>query len=166
MIESLIMAVASSMIPGFGLLGGIVEYVTSESPDAGKIFLLDMVSTGLPGGFFTNLGTEIAGDLLFTSDAHNSVRRVVPRNSLTLPCSICSKYSNYYVRKSGHIICRTCLANQIQTQKRNYDKIYVLNRNVSFFHSQLIESNKLIGRKLHPDRLEGRHHSGRKLGEE
>jgi len=163
MLSTLMLAAISSMVPGFGLLGSIVEFISSENPNAGKKFVLELATVGLPGGILTSLGTELVGELLLGSQVPYAVSKITPYQKVVFPCSRCKNYSNYYVKQGGKIICSNCLSRQISTSVSNNDKIYLIGRNVRHLHSALKQANYLYGQTLKSNKLGGKSLNGRKL---
>jgi len=151
------MVIASSLVPGLGLLGRLVEYITTDDPHstAGKRFIAEFFIANLPGGFLTNLTTSLATDVLLGKETSRAVDEITPHNEIAAPCSKCQRFTNYFFRKDGSLVCSNCLASDVSKTVRHNDKIYVLRNGVYQLHSELKTANKLYASKLNPSTLQG-----------
>jgi hypothetical protein len=168
--SDLVMAMASSMVPGFGLLANIVDYITSDDPNssAGTRFIAELVTTNLPGGFLTSLATNIAIDILLGSQLSTAIDEVTPYNEIVLLCNGCRASTHYYARKSSRILCSRCLTAEVGNTVHHKDKVFVLKNGVYQLHSELKVANELYGRNLRSktlleNSLQGRTLKGRRL---
>jgi hypothetical protein len=160
--SNLMMAVASSLVPGFGFLGCIVDYVASDDAESGKRFLVELATTLLPSNFLIDLGASIATEVFFGSQISDAAREIVPHNEHALRCSRCGNITNYYVRGDGRLLCSNCIAVEVGRKVNYADKVHILRRGVYLVHAEL-DSRILTSRRLRGNPLGGRTLTGREL---
>lgn len=163
MFPSLVMAFLSSQIPGFGLLGSIIKYISSDDPSSGRRFVADLVTSVLPGNFLTGLATGVAVDVFLGSDLGGAFEKVAPYNEVAATCNYCYTLSHYYVRHNGHLICPNCMSRNLAGKMRYNDKIYILKNGLYQLHGELKTSNELLSRTLSSQQLSGRTLKGKSM---
>ena len=142
------MAVISSLVPGFGLFGSVVQYITSEDPKAENRVLLDIASSGLGDGFVTNFLTGVAKELYFGSQVAEATTQLTPQNLIALRCNKCSRITNFYVRNSSRITCNNCLSQEVSSRVNSDDRIFVLQNGIYRIHNEIYQTNLKNNREI------------------
>ncbi len=143
----ILLALISSIYPSIGLLGSIMKAITSEKPNSGMSFVLDMATSILPsGGFLSNLAVEFskqyAIDMLPGTQLMEATRRIVPYSVLPASCDQCRVSTQYYGRKGAQILCINCISHDLSKIIQPIDEIYVFGNNASNFGSDLSNQNQ------------------------
>jgi len=131
LLSKLLLAVTSSIInPSIGFIGSIIEYITSEEKNAGTVFLMDLASNILPGGFITNLSLGLITDAFRCDYLTEGVNKTIPFSNITLKCDSCNKYTNYYVQNRSLISCNDCFERGIENRVKEINGIYVFDKTI------------------------------------
>lgn len=149
------MIVASSIIPGFGLFGSIVDFITSNSPNSGKRLVLEIISAAIPGNFLSNLGVNLATEFLLGSDIDYASQSVVPYNENPVICSHCKNPTYTYALIDGKLLCSMCIASSIKNNIRVDDNVYILKNGIYQLHNEL-KSKVLFEKQFQSQNLKGR----------
>ena len=153
------MALLSSLCPPLGLMGSIVKAITSDKPNAGLGFALDLATSVMPtGGFLGDFAVELVKqsvvDVLPGRHVSEATRKILPYSPLPAPCSRCYKKTQYYGNKDRQILCYDCISRDLSSMVDPSDNIYIFRDNTNSFHSNLTQKNKPYASYL-TDRIRG-----------
>jgi len=119
------MALLSSISPPIGLFGCVISYISSDNPDAGERFIIDLATMNLPGGFATNFLSNVLTDVFLGSQLPSAMGEITPYNKIALFCHNCQQSTHYYVRRNGKAFCSDCVGRSLSNKVYHNDKTRV-----------------------------------------
>jgi len=152
-LNQVLFAIVTALNPAVGFMASIVEFITSSSKNAGKIFVAKLFSSTLPGGFVTNLASDIILDIYESNDIENVSEKVVPFNNIVQFCSSCDKSTHYYIYKKNRLLCSRCLGNDLKKYITHDSQVYLLENNVYRISNKLELANKTLENKTLDNRI-------------
>ncbi len=152
----------SALNPALGVFGSIIKWVNSEYDNSDKIFVLDLVGNILPGGFTKDILYGELVDIYESKNLSESVKEVVPYNTISVYCNNCHTLTNYYVSSNGRLLCDSCYANTIDNYVMQ-SNIYVARNNIYTLHNSMLTSNEYHNNTLDSRELPNRNLDGRIL---
>jgi len=140
--SNLLMAILSVINPIIGFIASTVKYVISEAKNAGFVYLIDVISNILPGGFIKDLAAGMISDAVEVFSLKSAVDEVIPFNNIILTCERCGSNSHYFVKKDGLITCKDCFRNNVESEIERPNKIYLIKNNIRTIKHEFLTLNK------------------------
>lgn len=146
--RNILIAIVSLINPILGVIGSVIEYVTSSSIHSGKLLLLNLASSfitlpNIASGFIKDVATGMISDIVEINSLSNAVDETVPVNSITLKCDCCSTYTNRYVVNDGVIKCKKCVLRKLDHSINFDNKIYILENNIYRLNKKIVTFERL-----------------------
>ncbi len=149
--SNILLVIVSTFNPLFGIIGSVIQYITSDAKNAGKTFLLHLASSilqlpDIASNFIKDITSGMISDAIEASSTDYAANKTVPINSLVLKCDICDSFTNQYVKSDNLIRCKKCFVKKLDKVINHNDKIYLLKNGIFRLHNEL--SSKKIECKL------------------